>query len=162
MFISDAATLEAQVAALPEAGGGTALYDAIVTGLYRFRNVQGRKALIVITDGDDTASRLEWNDMLTYARASRVPLYFIGVGFTFGGLGSSMKTLAAETGGVAYFIRDMKTLEQTWKKLEQELRSQYVLGFHTESSSSEESYRTIDVKVTKPEAQVRTIRGFIL
>src|SRR5262249_23587286 len=51
-FVSDAAALEAQVNAIPEASGGTSLYDAIITGLYRFRSIQGRKALIILTDGE--------------------------------------------------------------------------------------------------------------
>ena len=162
-FVSDVTSLEAQVNAVPDAGGGTALYDAIVTGLYRFRNVQGRKALIIITDGDDTASRLAYDDMLIYARSSRVPLYFIGVGFSMGEFGGpgKMKSLAAETGGVAYFIRNTKQLGETYKLLEQDLRSQYLLSYHTESSTKDTAYRTIEVKVDRPDAKVRTIRGFI-
>jgi Ca-activated chloride channel family protein len=163
-FVSSVQTLEAQVNAIPNAGGGTSLYDAIVTGLYRFRNVQGRKALIVITDGDDTTSRLTYDDMLTYARASRVPLYFIGIGFAgpagLGG-GGKMRALAAETGGIAYMIRNTAQLAETYRQLEQDLRSQYLLSYHTESSKKDQTYRTIDVKVDRSDAKVRTIRGFI-
>jgi Ca-activated chloride channel homolog len=163
-FVSSVETLQAQVEAIPKASGGTSLYDAIVTGLYRFRNVQGRKALIVITDGEDTTSRLTYDDMLTYARASRVPLYFIGIGFVgpagFGG-GGKMRALAAETGGVAYMIRNVNQLTETYKALEQDLRSQYLLSYHTESTKKDQSYRTIEVKVDRPDAKVRTIRGFI-
>lgn len=158
-FVSTVATLEAQVDAIPKAGGGTALYDAIVTGLYRFRNVPGRKALIILTDGEDTSSRLAWNDMLAYARASRVPLYFIGVGFSIGN--SAMKTLAAETGGVAYFIRSTKNLDETYAQLENDLRSQYLLGYYTQSSKNDQAYRSIEVKVDRTDATVRTIRGFL-
>ncbi|MEO8381505.1 MAG: VWA domain-containing protein [Acidobacteriota bacterium] len=158
-FVSEVATLEAQVNAIPAAGGGTALYDAIVTGLYRFRNVQGRRALVVITDGEDTNSRLDYKDMLAYARAARVPLYFIGVGFALGDNG--MKSLAAETGGVAYFIRNVNQLPETYAQLEKDLRSQYLLSYHTESSKKDQAYRTIEVKVNHPDAKVRTIRGFI-
>jgi Ca-activated chloride channel family protein len=162
-FVSDVPTLEAQVDAIPEAGGGTALYDAIVTGLYRFRNVQGRKALIVITDGEDTTSRLAYDDMLTYARASRVPLYFIGIGMRSISLGGSgtMKSLASESGGVAYFIRDAKQLGETYKQLEKELRSQYLLSYHAQASTKDQAYRTVEVKANRPGARVRTIRGYI-
>ncbi|HEX8252624.1 MAG TPA: VWA domain-containing protein [Thermoanaerobaculia bacterium] len=163
-FVSSVATLEAQVSAIPQAGGGTALYDAIVTGLYRFRNVQGRKALIVITDGDDTTSRLNYDDMLTYARASRVPLYFIGIGMSGpAGLGGSgkMRSLAAETGGVAYMIRGTDQLRATYEQLERDLRSQYLLSYHAESSKKDQAYRTIEVKVDRSDAKVRTIRGYI-
>ncbi|HYC89254.1 MAG TPA: VWA domain-containing protein [Thermoanaerobaculia bacterium] len=158
-FVSELATLEAQVDAIPKPAGGTALYDSIVTGLYRFRNVQGRKALIVLTDGEDTTSRLAWNDMLAYARASRVPLYFIGIGYSIGN--GAMKTLAAETGGVAYFVRSTKELDATYGQLENDLRSQYLLSYYTESSKNDQAYRSIEVKVDRPDARVRTIRGFI-
>jgi Ca-activated chloride channel family protein len=162
-FVSDVTTLEAQVEAIPKAGGGTSLHDAIVTGLYRFRNLQGRKALIVITDGDDTTSRLTYDDMLLYARASRVPLYFIGVGMGWGDIGGQgkMKTLAAETGGVAYFIKNIEQIGKTYEALENDLRSQYLLSYHTESTKTDTAYRTVEVKVDRPDAKVRTIRGFI-
>ena len=158
-FVSEIGTLETQVNAIGKASGSTALYDAIITGLYRFRNVQGRKALVIITDGADTSSRLTYDDMLTYARASRVPLYFIGIGF--GLSDGSMKNLAAETGGVAYFVRNVKQLDEAYSQLEKDLRSQYLLSYHTESTKKDQSYRTIEVKVDRPDAKVRTIRGFI-
>ncbi|HUP46603.1 MAG TPA: VWA domain-containing protein, partial [Thermoanaerobaculia bacterium] len=82
-FVTEVSLIEAQVNASPEAVGGTALYDAIITGLYRFRSVQGQKALVIITDGEDTSSRLSYDDMLAYARSARVPLYFIGIGLGF-------------------------------------------------------------------------------
>ena len=164
-FVTDVSTLEAQINAIPTAAGGTSLYDAIVTGLYRFRNLQGRKALIVITDGEDTTSRLAYDDMLTYVRASRVPLYFIGIGFGFGpgalGGPGKMRALAAETGGVVYLIRDTKQLAATYKAIEQDLRSQYLLSYHTETTKKDQAYRSIEVKVDHPDAKVRTIRGFI-
>jgi VWFA-related protein len=162
-FVGDPSLVEAQVNASPDALGGTALYDAIVTGLYRFRSVQGRKAMIIITDGEDTSSRLPYDDMLMYARASRVPLYFIGIGLGFGDIGgtSKMKGLAAETGGVAYFVSDTKQLKQTYEQLEKDLRTQYLLSYHTESTRNDTKYRTVEVKVDRQDAKVRTIRGFI-
>lgn len=162
-FVSDASLIESQVNSSPEAAGGTALYDAIITGLYRFRSIQGRKALVVITDGEDTSSRLSYDEMLTYARAARVPLYFIGIGLNFMDVSgtSKMKSLAAETGGVAYFIRDAKKLSEAYDQLEADLRSQYLLSYHTESSKTDQKYRTIEVKVNRADVRVRTIRGFI-
>ncbi|HJQ40388.1 MAG TPA: VWA domain-containing protein [Thermoanaerobaculia bacterium] len=159
-FVTQLATLQAQVEGMPKPAGGTALYDAIVTGLYRFRNLQGRKALVVITDGEDTTSRLTWDDMTSYLRAARVPVYFIGIGLgAFGG--GSMKSIAAETGGLAYFISNTKQLTETYKQLEKELRSQYLIAYQSESTKNDQAYRTILVKVDRPDAKVRTIRGYI-
>ena len=162
-FVSSIPALQAQVDAIPEANGGTALYDAIITALYRFRNLQGRKALIVLTDGEDTTSRVSYDEMLTYARAARVPLYFIGVGLGFGDFVGvlKMKSLAAETGAVAYFIKDVKHLDETYDQLEKDLRSQYLIAYDTESTKKDRSYRTVQVEVARADAHVRTIRGFL-
>ncbi len=162
-FVSDVTSLESQVRAIPDASGGTALYDAIVTGLYRFRTLQGRKALIILTDGEDTTSRTTYEEMLTYARSARVPLYFIGVGLGILDVSgtSKMKALAAETGGIAYFIHDIKKLDETYQQLEKDLRSQYLIAYNTQSTTKDRAYRKVDVKVNRPEATARTIRGFI-
>lgn len=159
-FVSDLGTLNSQVSSMPEPDGATALYDAIVSGLYRFRSVQGRKALVIVSDGEDTASRIEYNAMLNYARASRVPLYFIGVDIGIGG-GGKMRALADETGGRAYFIRKVEDLEKTYEQLEAELRTQYLLRYYTETTKKDQKYRTVDVKTTRKGMRVRTVRGFI-
>jgi Ca-activated chloride channel family protein len=162
-FVTDVSSLQSQVNAIPEASGGTALYDAIVTGLYRFRTLQGRRALIILTDGEDTTSRTSYEEMLTYARSARVPLYFIGVGLgIFDASGTNkMKTLAAETGGIAYFIHDIKQLDETYAQLDKDLRSQYLIAYNAQTSVKDRAYRKVEVKVAKPGMTVRTIRGFI-
>jgi Ca-activated chloride channel family protein len=162
-FVSGISSLEQQIEAIPDADGGTALYDAIVTGLYRFRSVQGRKALIILSDGEDTTSRLPYEEMLAYVRAARVPIYFIGIGLGIGDLSGTakMKSLAAETGAVAYFIRNTDALAATYAQLEKDLRSQYLLTYNTQSTKKDQKYRTIEVNVSRPGTHVRTIRGFI-
>ena len=162
-FVSDSGSLAAQVDAVPAADGGTSLYDAIVTALYRFRNLHGRKALVILTDGEDTTSRVSYDDMLAYARAARVPLYFIGIDIGMMDIGgtSKMKSLAAETGAVSYFIRNVKNLNATYAQLENELRTQYLVAYETQSTKTDRAYRTVQVTVDRPGARVRTIRGFL-
>jgi len=159
-FVSDLGTLNSQVSSMPEPDGATALYDAIVSGLYRFRSVQGRKALVIVSDGEDTASRIDYSAMLNYARASRVPLYFIGVDIGIGG-GGKMRALADETGGRAYFIRNVEDLKRTYEQLEAELRTQYLLRYYTETTKKDQKYRTVEVKAARKSMRVRTVRGFI-
>lgn len=162
-FVTSVETLRAQVGQMPKAEGGTAIYDAIVSGLYKFRSVPGRKALVLVTDGEDTVSRIPYDQMLTYVRASRVPLYFVGIGlsaFDFSAT-SKMKALAAETGGVAYFPKNIEELKRTYEQLKKELRSQYLIGYYTDSSKSDRKYRTVEVKTTRTNVRIRTIRGFI-
>ena len=101
--------------------------------------------------------------MLNYVRAARVPIYFIGVGLGFGDISgtSKMKALAAETGGVAYFIKDVKQLKDAYSQLEKDLRTQYLVSYYTESTKKDQRYRPVEVKVNRPGVRVRTIRGFI-
>ncbi len=162
-FVSDLSSLASQVDQMPAPEGGTALYDAIVTALYRFRSVSGRKALVIVTDGDDTVSRIPYDEMLEYVRASRVPIYFVGIGISMLDFtaSSKLKTLAAETGGVAYFVKRVDGLKETYAQIDRELRTQYLIGYYTESSGKDHEYRTVEVKVNLPNAKVRTIRGFI-
>jgi VWFA-related protein len=159
-FLTDVASLTTQIEAMPEPDGGTALYDAIVTGLYRFRSIPGRKALVIVTDGEDTVSRLKYDQMLQYVRTARVPVYFIAIGVPSIG-SSSIKNLAAETGAVVYFVKNVEGLSATYDKLERDLRSQYLVGYYAESTKNDSAYRSVDVKVKKEGAIVRTIRGYI-
>lgn len=160
-LVSDVSTLRAHIDSMPEAEGATALYDAIVTGLYQFRGIEGRRALVVVTDGDDTASRIDYGAMLDYARVARVPLYFIGIGMSHIGGGARLKSLAAETGGVAYFVRKVEDLEAIYTQLEKELRTQYLLSYYGETSGKDDRrYRKIDVKVKRPNVRVRAPRGY--
>jgi VWFA-related protein len=159
-FLTDLSSLTSQIESMPEPDGGTALYDAIVTGLYRFRSVPGRKALVIVTDGEDTVSRLKYDDMLQYVRTARVPVYFIAIGIS--SIGSSgIKNLAAESGAVVYFVKNVDGLRETYDKLERDLRSQYLIGYYAEAAKNDSAYRTVEVKLKKEGAVVRTIRGYI-
>jgi hypothetical protein len=55
----------------------------------------------------------------------------------------------------------VKTLDQTYAQLEKDLRSQYLVAYNTESMKTDKKYRTVEVKVNRPDARVRTIRGFL-
>lgn len=160
-MVSDVASLKRQVSDMPDADGGTALYDAIISGLYQFRGIEGRKALLIVTDGEDTVSRVEYDRMLEYVRSARVPLYFIGIGVSPLVGGGKLKALAAETGGVAYFIGKVEELKETYAALEKELRSQYLISYYTQGGAGSDKYRLVEVKTDRKGARVRTIRGFL-
>lgn len=159
-FLTDLASLTGQIESMPEPDGGTALYDAIVTGLYRFRSIPGRKALVIVTDGEDTVSRLKYDEMLQYVRTARVPVYFIAIGVS-SLTSSAIKNLAAESGAVVYFVKNVEGLKETYEKLERDLRSQYLVGYYAESTKSDGAYRAVEVKVKREGTVVRTIRGYI-
>jgi len=83
------------------------------------------------------------------------------LGFTYFSRTAKMNSLAAETGGAVYLINNLKTLGETYAQLGKDLRSQYLIAYTSESSRNDRRYRTIEVKVDRQDATVRTIRGFL-
>ncbi|MFN2442302.1 MAG: VWA domain-containing protein [Thermoanaerobaculia bacterium] len=139
----------------------TALFDALVYSLYNFQGIRGQKALVVISDGKDTASRFSFDQSLEYARRAAVPIYAIGIGIRVSEVDVKYKLnqLAKETGGNSYYIETAAGLGQIYTDIENELRSQYVLGFYPPSEvKAGDEWRTVEVKVT--DGSAKTIRGY--
>ena len=145
------------------AGGATALYDAIVLGLYQFRAQQGRKALIVITDGADNFSHVEYATLLRYARSAGAPIYFIGLGISILDLGSrkAINEIGGESGGTVFYVKNATGVGAITAQIEEELRSQYILAFRSDSAKPPGEYRAVSVAVAKPGITARTVRGYI-
>ncbi len=142
--------------------GWTTLHDAVVTSLYYFRGVRGRRALILLSDGDDTASNIAFRDALEYARRSGVAIFCVGVnvGAFKLGIHKKLTQLAQETGGRAFFISQASELEGVYREIEEELRSQYLVAYTSDRSSAEGGFRVVDVKVKGGKLKARTIRGY--
>ena len=159
---SDANTLQ-RAASDTKADGATALYDAVVLGLYQFRTLQGRKALIVITDGDDNRSHVDFDTLLRYARSAGSPIYFIAVGIPLTDFRSRKvtKTVAEESGGQVFHLGSADKIAEVTRRIEEELRSQYILAFRSDSPKPPGEYRAVEVAVGKPGITARTIRGYI-
>lgn len=142
--------------------GMTTLHDAVVTSLYYFRGVRGRRALIVLSDGEDTASHIPYHNALEYARRAGVVIYTIGlnIGPLQTGIRGKLKQLAEETGGRVFFIHAASEMSSVYQQIEDELRSQYLLTFTSDRPGEEGEYRTIEVKV-KGRYKARTMKGYI-
>jgi len=118
-------------------GNGTRLFDAISESLDALRGVEGRRVILVFTDGDDTSSRIGRGTVLDRARAEEVMIYSIGLQSEyFDGArmvrtkpDSSLKRFADETGGGYFELKKTADLGPTFSRVAQELHSQYVLGF---------------------------------
>lgn len=145
------------------AGGATALYDAIVLGLYQFRTTQGRKALIVITDGADNFSHVEYATLLRYARSAGAPIYFIGLGISILDLKSrkAINEIGTESGGAVFYLKSAAGVGEITAQIEEELRSQYILAFRSDSQKPPGEYRAVAVAIAKPGVTARTVRGYI-
>jgi Ca-activated chloride channel homolog len=152
-----------RAAADTRAEGATALYDAVVLGLYQFRALQGRKALIVITDGDDNRSHVDFDTLLRYARSAGAPVYFLAVGIPLTDFRSRKvtKQIAEESGGLVFHMSNAEKIGEVTHQIEEELRSQYILAFRSDSPKPPGEYRSIAVAIGKPGVTARTIRGYI-
>ena len=142
--------------------GWTALHDAVVTSLYYFRGVRGRRALILLSDGDDTASSIAFRDAVEYARRSGVAIFCVGVdvgGLNFG-IRKKLTELAQDTGGRAFFISQAEELRDVYREIEEELRSQYLVAYTSDRPAGEGGFRAVEVKVKGGKLKARTIRGY--
>ncbi len=139
----------------------TALYDAIVYSLYNFVGVKGQKALVVITDGMDTSSKFSFDQALEYARRAAVPIYGIGIGIRQTEIDVRYKfgKFCQETGGNVYYIETASDLSRIYGDIQNELRSQYVLGFYPPDGVKPGS-KWHEVSVQVSEGKAKTIRGY--
>jgi Ca-activated chloride channel family protein len=139
----------------------TALYDAIVLALYNFTGVKGQRALIVISDGKDTASKFSFDQALEYARRAAVPLYIVGVGIrsTEADTRFKMQRFASETGGAVYYIDQASELRKIYDAVQEELRSQYVLGIYP-PSGVKPGGKWREVSVQAKQGKAKTIKGY--
>lgn len=140
--------------------GPTAFYDALITGLYYFRNTKGQRAMIVLTDGEDTKSFTSWEQSLEYTRRSGVVVYPIGLGVSVLSVGarSKLDALAEATGGRVFYIQHAEELGAVYGQIEEELRSRYYLAFNSDRKSDATGFRPIEVQSRKGRA--RTARGY--
>jgi Ca-activated chloride channel family protein len=139
----------------------TALYDAIVYALYNFHGIRGQKALVLISDGKDTASKFTYEQAFEYARRTGVPIFGIGLGIkpNENDIRYKLDRICRETGGTTFYIDQARDLQRVYDDIQAELRSQYVLGFYPAADVKPGSkWREVTVQVT--EGKVKTIKGY--
>ncbi len=141
-------------------GDSTALYDAIYLGSERLGTTKGdegrRRVLVLITDGEDTAKGSKYGQALEQAQRVGAMVYSIIVvpvwadaGRNTGGEHALIQ-MANDTGGKFYYVVEPKDLEPAFKKVSDDLRTQYVLGYYAPQSSRDTSYRAIRVRMKDP------------
>ncbi len=160
-FTADFKALERALIGL-RADGETALYDATVYGLFQFSGIRGRKSMVILTDGEDNASQMDYDKTLDYAKRSGATIFTVGIDLpiTKVGIRSQLTRLARTTGGDAFFMARGAALQPVYDKINTELRSQYLLAYTSSSEAAPDVFRKIAVKVTRPKVEVRTISGY--
>jgi Ca-activated chloride channel family protein len=162
-----------------EPRGSTRLYDAIEEGLQKLPSGKhAKKALLVLTDGKDTASDLRLDDLLLMARKAEVLIYALGIGHgekgSFGHLPQLqgdevdmlvLTALAEATGGRSFYLeqahqRGVDLVDKAVREVSAELRQQYTLGYYPANPADDGQFRRIRVETVNPELTVRTRKGY--
>jgi Ca-activated chloride channel homolog len=150
-FTNEAAAIQGQVA-LRQPSGRTALYDAVYMGLDHIKAAKNeKKALILITDGEDNSSRYTPAEVREFAKESDVQIYGIGEEGKLGYGRSEIQNIVALTGGRAFFPNNFNELDYYIDLIHAELRNQYVIGYVPTNKNHDGKWRKIRVKLEPPE-----------
>jgi Ca-activated chloride channel family protein len=158
--------------------GGTALYNGLYMTLkemVKLRRTNGevrRQALLVLSDGDDTSSLVDFDDVMEVAKQSGIAIYTITLrtdlqrllayAKTNAAAGDfAMRALARETGARAFFPAAAADLGGVYGMIAGELASQYSLGYTSSNARRDGVYRRVVVRVTQPEIRTRTRNGYV-
>jgi VWFA-related protein len=147
---------------------GTLLYDAIYLAANEKMNQEtGRKAMIILTDGDDQGSRTKIQEAIAAAQKSNVIIYVILIADTgfYGNYGyygySAAKKLAEETGGRVINVgNNGKKLDAAFRQIEEELRTQYVASYTPSNAKLDGSFRRVSVECKDPDLKVQVRKGY--
>jgi Ca-activated chloride channel family protein len=148
-------------------GNPTRLNDGIAAGLDALQGIDGRRVVLVFTDGEDTSSKTGFKTVLERARDEEVMVYSIGLESEFfNGMrivktrpSRDLRRIADETGGGYFELVKTVDLAPTFSRVAQELRSQYLIGFAP--AALDGKVHKLDVKVTKPGMTVRARRSYL-
>jgi VWFA-related protein len=145
-------------------GGGTNLYDAIYLATHDELATQaGRKGVIVMTDAEDTGSKLRLQDAIEAAQRSDAVIHVMLITdrmATFGSGPGVARKMADDTGGRVIEVRNEGSLEKAFDEISQELRSQYVLGYYPTNLKRDGTFRKIQVDVTRPDSKILARKGY--
>jgi Ca-activated chloride channel family protein len=145
--------------------GWTALFDATGVYLDGAAMQEGRRILVIYTDGDDNSSSLTYTGLLDLLKASDVTVYVVGFlehqsRSIQPDLRIKLREIAEVTGGQAFFPLSMKDLEPTYEKVLAEIKAQYTLGYLSTNAKADGTWRKVQVKVSRPGVKIRTRRGY--
>jgi len=148
-------------------GGGTALYDAVYRAckekfLKDRPDHPVRKAIVIVSDGEDNQSEFSKAQAIEMAQRSEVIIYAISTddsGLVMRG-DKVLEQLAEATGGRAFFPFKMKDITHSFAAIEDELRSQYVVSYKPANFDADGRYRSIEISTLKKDLQVRARKGY--
>jgi VWFA-related protein len=149
--------------------GGTNMYDAVYLACHdQLSTEAGRKAVILLSDMEDTGSKLKMEDAIESAQRADAVIHVLllsDTGFYFGsalGYGGPAvaRRMAEQTGGRVIEVHNEKTLEKAFDEISEELRSQYVLGYYPTNLKHDGTFRKITVQVDRPDMKILARKGY--
>jgi len=148
-----------------KAKGFTALYDAIGTYLDGAAGQDGRKIMLLYTDGGDTRSSIRFHELMDLLKASDATVFSIGElehqsASTKNEQRMVLQQIADVTGGQAFFPTSVKELDSVYEKVVAQIRAQYLLGYVSTNDKTDGSWRKVEIKVTRKDCRVRGRRGY--
>ncbi|HMG75821.1 MAG TPA: VWA domain-containing protein [Pyrinomonadaceae bacterium] len=143
--------------------GSTAIWDAIwatSNELLTDSAEHQRRAIILLTDGEDTISQVRMQEAISRALKADALIYAIGIGdrYTFGINESALKKITEGTGGRAYFPRNERELRESFAQIEKELREQYLIAYSPSNKTRDGSYRRVTIEIMNPELRKDNLR----
>jgi Ca-activated chloride channel homolog len=154
-FTSNLKTIDAGIDRIRN-GAATALYDAIFLGSQALTRRRGRKVMVLITDGGDTVSQVSYQEALRAAQESEALVYSIiivpveaSAGRDTGGEHALIQ-ISADTGGKYYYASSIGQLDEAFRKISDELRTQYLLAYYPSQRFSDSPFRRIQVNLLNP------------
>ena len=155
-FTTDISKLQSRLLFTP-AKGLTPLFDAVYLGLDQMKSASNkRRALLLITDGEDNHSRYSFTNIKEFAKERDVQIFGIGIVNPSGELSMGktgraiIEDLVEITGGRAFFPDSVDELQDICEKIAVELKNQYVLGYHSTNTAKDGKWRKIRLKVNPP------------
>jgi Ca-activated chloride channel family protein len=144
-----------------DAFGTTGLYDSILAAIEAIQPARGRRALILLSDGDDRYSKTTAEQTLERARAADVLIYPLALGRA---RPQAFAELATLTGGRSFHVRDARQLPETLQAIISELRNQYLIGYSPTKPpvAGSNEWRSIAVTVARPDVTVRARDGYLV
>jgi VWFA-related protein len=144
--------------------GGTALYDALFNSLMTLKPVEGRRAVIVLSDGKDEnnpgtapGSIHTFDEVLELSRDVGAAVYAIGIGNIDRGV---LEMLTATTGGALYIASDTDSLGEQFRRVIESLRRRYVLSYVSTNSTRDGRWREVQIRPTNPEHVISMLGGY--
>lgn len=166
---SDVSVLERTIESFGRPQGSTALFDAIVEGAAYLRPYRGRRIIVIVSDGKETTSRLDFETTLQRIVADDCQIYVVQTGVYENAnvrdltAERRMEEFTAQTGGSVYIPKSITDLETAFSQIAADLAQQYVLSYYPAGDKRDGQYHAMAVRVgTRPNLRVRARKVFVV